>query len=279
MDLVKWGLTPWGQNILTHVSWTLFWAPLVAGLMFLVAHGSYMLLSAHRKRPETETDRLEAAFANLPTRVERHSLMARLFHWVMAAAMFVLLFTAFLPVVGVQIAWVTWHWIAGLVLTGSILFHIIHASFWLDFWSIWVGPKDIPEIKAELLRELGHDVPGPKSGKYPLGNRLYHMAIVVAGLSAVLSGVLMMSRVRTPIFTRNPYLFGDVTWGVTYVAHGLAGVGLVGLVIAHVYFAVRPEKWWITKSMLLGWITRRQYLEHHEPERWPVTANPPTGRS
>src|SRR5678815_3458367 len=238
MDFVKWGMNPWGQNILTHVSWTLFWASLVAGLMFLVAHGSYMLLSAHRKRPETETDRLEAAYANLPARVERHSPMARLFHWVMAASMFVLLFTAFLPVVGVKIAWVTWHWMAGLVLTGSILFHIVHASFWLDFWSIWVGPKDIPEIKAELMRELGHDVPGPKSGKYPLGNRLYHMAIVVAGLSAVLSGVLMMSRVRTPLFTRNPYLFGDVTWGVTYVLHGLAGVGLVGLVIAHVYFCL-----------------------------------------
>ena len=51
MDFVKWGLNPWGQNILTHVSWTLFWASLFAGVMFLVAHGSYMLLSAHRKRP------------------------------------------------------------------------------------------------------------------------------------------------------------------------------------------------------------------------------------
>jgi len=238
-----------------------------------------MLLSAHRKRSETETNRLEAAYSNLPMRIQRHSPMARAFHWVMAASMLVLLFTAFLPVVGVRFPWVTWHWIAGLVLTGSIVFHILHASFWLDFWSIWVGPKDIPEIKAELLRELGHDVPGPKSGKYPLGNRLYHMAIVVAALSAVLTGVLMMWRVRTPFFTRNPYLFSDGTWGVTYVTHGLAGVGLVGLVIAHVYFAVRPEKWWITKSMLLGWITRRQYLEHHEPERWPVGANPPTTRT
>ena len=55
---------------------------------------------------------------------------------------------------------------------------------------------------------------------------------------------------------------------------------LVGLVIAHVYFAVRPEKWWITKSMILGWITRRQYLEHHDPERWTVRrpASPGTGR-
>jgi len=276
MEFVKWGLNPWGQNILTHVSWTLFWASLFAGVMFFVAHGSYMLLSAHRRRPAAETDRLEIIHSNLPERIERHSLMARAFHWVMAASMFVLLFTAFLPVVGVRFAWVTWHWIAGLVLTGSILFHVIHATFWLDFWSIWVGPKDIPEFKAEILRELGQeDVPGPKSGKYPLGNRLYHTAIVVAGLAAVATGVVMMSRVRTPLFTRNPYLFGDGAWGFTYVTHGLAGVGLVGLVIAHVYFAVRPEKWWITKSMLLGWITRRQYLEHHEPDRWSVDANRP----
>jgi cytochrome b subunit of formate dehydrogenase len=277
MDFVKWGLNPWGENILTHVSWTLFWASLVAGVMFLVAHGSYMLLSAHRKRPAAETDNLEKTFASLPERIERHSLMARAFHWVMAAAMFVLLFTAFLPVAGVQFAWVTWHWIAGLVLTGSIVFHIIHASVWLDFWSIWVGPKDVPEMKAEIMRELGRDVPGPKSGKYPLGNRLYHSAIVVTALGAVTTGVLMMPRVRTPFVTRNPYLLGDVAWGVTYVAHGLAGVALVGLVIAHVYFAVRPEKWWITKAMIFGWITRRQYLEHHEPERWRVS-NPPTGR-
>jgi formate dehydrogenase subunit gamma len=278
MDLVKWGMNPWGESILTHVSWTLFWASLVAGLMFLVAHGSYMLLSAHRKRSATETDHLEAKFASLPDRIERHSLMARAFHWVMAAAMFALLFTAFLPVVGVKFPWVTWHWIAGLVLTGSIVFHIIHATVWLDFWSIWVGPKDIPELKAELMRELGRDVPGPKSGKYPLGNRLYHSAIVVTALGAAMTGVLMMSRVRTPLFTRNPYLLGDATWGVTYVAHGLAGVALVGLVIAHVYFAIRPEKWWITKAMILGFITRRQYLEHHEPERWPVVSNPPAGR-
>ena len=188
----------------------------------------------------------------------------------MALSMFTLLFTAFLPIVGIRFAWVTWHWMAGLVLAASILFHIIHASFWLDFWSIWVGPKDIPELKAEIRRELGNDVPGPKPAKYPLGHRLYHLTIVIAGLAAVATGTFMMVRVQTPLFTRNPYLFGDGTWGVVYVTHGLAGVGLVGLVIAHVYFAVRPEKWWITKSMIFGWVTRREYLEHHEPSRWVV---------
>ena len=268
MDVLTWGRSPWGESILTHISWDLLWASLFAGVAFLVAHASYLLLSKHRKRDAAETDSLEAARPELPPRITRHSLAARLFHWVMAASMFVLLFTAFLPIAGVQFAWVTWHWTAGLVLTASILFHVVHAIVAMDFWSIWVGPKDLPELKAELLRELGHDVAGPKPGKYPLGNRLYHTAIVLAGLGVAITGVVMMSRVRTPFFTRNPYLLGDTTWGITYVTHGLAGVGLVGLVIAHVYFALRPEKWWITKSMLLGWITKRQYLEHHDPERW-----------
>src|SRR5207244_3357627 len=266
--------SPWGEWVLTHVSWNLFWASLFAGVLFFVAHASYMLFSAHRKRSTAETDALEAANKNLPVKIERHNMTARLFHWVMSASMFVLLFTAFLPVAGIKFAWVQWHWMAGLVLTGSILFHIVHASFFLDFWSIWVGPKDIPEFKAELMREFGHDVPGPKPGKYPLGNRLYHLAQVVAGLLVILTGVLMMNRVRTPLFTRNPYLFSDFTWGLTYVGHGLAGVAMVGLVIAHVYFAVRPEKWWITKAMIFGWITRRQYLEHHEPSRWKVGPEP-----
>jgi cytochrome b subunit of formate dehydrogenase len=246
------------------------WASLFAGVMFLVAHASYMILSAHRKRTEAETAALEAQYRNLPDKIERHSFMARMFHWVMAASMFVLLFTAFLPIVGVRFAWVEWHWMAGLVLTGAIIYHIIHATFFLDFWSIWIGPKDIPEFKAEMLRELGHEVPGPKSGKYPLGNRLYHMAILVVGMGAAITGMFMMARVRQPLFTRNPYLLADTTWGLTYVLHGVAGVALVGLVIAHVYFAVRPEKWWITKSMILGWVSKRHYLEHHDPSRWKV---------
>jgi formate dehydrogenase subunit gamma len=279
MNFLTWGRNPWGQRVLTHVSWDLLWAALFAGVMFLVAHASYMILSAHRKRSAAETDVLEGIYKHLPAQIERHTFMARMFHWVMAASMFVLLFSAFLPIAGVKFAWVEWHWIAGLVLTGAIIYHIIHATFFLDFWSIWIGPKDIPEFKAEMLREMGQDVPGPKSGKYPLGNRLYHLAILVVGLSASITGMVMMSRIRTPIFSRNPYLLADRTWGFTYVLHGVCGIALVGLVIAHVYFAIRPEKFWITKSMIFGWVTRRQYLEHHDPERWKPRGKTTAARS
>ena len=62
----------------------------------------------------------------------------------------------------------------------------------------------------------------------------------------------MMFRVRTIVFPRNPYLFSDMTWGMMYVLHGLAGVGLIALVMVHVYFAIRPEKLVITKSNVLS---------------------------
>jgi hypothetical protein len=55
-----------------------------------------------------------------------------------------------------------------------------------------------------------------------------------------------------------------------YVLHGLAGVGLIALVMVHVYFAVRPEKLDITKSMIFGSMKRQFYLEHYDPQRWAV---------
>ena len=167
MDFLTWGRNPWGQQVLTHISWDLLWASLLAGVMFLVAHASYMVLSAHRKRSAAETAALEAAHKDLPEHIERHTFMARMFHWVMAASMFVLLFTAFLPIAGFRFPWVTWHWMAGLVLTASIIYHIVHATFWLDFWSIWVGPKDIPEFKSEIMLELGREVPGLPAWQVP----------------------------------------------------------------------------------------------------------------
>jgi cytochrome b subunit of formate dehydrogenase len=203
--------------------------------------------------------------------VPRHSLTARLFHWIMAASMFTLLFTAFLPKVGVQFPWVTYHWIAGVVLTASILFHIIHASFFMDFWAIWPDRIDLRDAWRRTVRAAGKPEPPPdRFAKYPLENKLYHGAIIAAGLSAIITGVFMMSRVRTVFFPRNPYLFSDMTWGMMYVLHGLAGVGLIALIMVHVYFGLRPEKRPITKSMIFGWMSRDFYLKEHDPNRWVV---------
>jgi cytochrome b subunit of formate dehydrogenase len=189
----------------------------------------------------------------------------------MAAAMFVLLFTAFLPKVGVQFNWVAYHWIAGSVLTVSILFHVIHATFYLDFWSIWPDRSDLEDAARRFQRFLGKSAALPrKFAKYPLENKLYHGVVMFSGLAVIVTGVFMMFRVRTIFFSRNPYLFSDMTWGMMYALHGLAGVGLITLTIVHVYFAVRPEKLPITASMIVGSMSREFYLKEHDPSRWVI---------
>jgi cytochrome b subunit of formate dehydrogenase len=269
MGIIERATSPWGQNVPIHIAWFLIWVAAILGLLFLIVHAIYVRYFA--KREEFAGDVPPDLAARLPERVARHSLVARLFHWVMAAAMFTLLFTAFLPKIGIQFDWVTYHWIAGAVLTVSIIFHVIHASFWLDFWSIWPDKADLQDAGRRVRRFFGRPAAPPrKFSKYPLENKLYHGAIIAAGLSAILTGVFMMSRVHTIFFPRNPYLFGDMTWGLMYVLHGLAGVGLIALVMVHVYFAIRPEKLDITKSMIFGSMRREFYLDHYDPERWKV---------
>ncbi len=266
---LQWATDPWGKLVPIHIAWFLIWVSAIAGLLFLMVHATYLRYFAKPRQFAVEASTPPAAA--IPARVPRHSLVARLFHWIMALAMLTLLFTAFLPKVGFRFAWVTYHWIAGVVLTASILFHIFHASFWLDFWSIWPDRIDWTDAYHRMQRFVGRDAPLPrKFAKYPLENKLYHGAILAAGLCAIVTGVLMMLRVRTVFFPRNPYLFSDMTWGMMYVLHGLAGVGLIALVMVHIYFAIRPEKIPITKSMIFGWMSRDFYLEEHDPGRWIV---------
>jgi cytochrome b subunit of formate dehydrogenase len=270
MDLLEWARNPWDLNVPIHIAWFLIWVAVIAGLLFFIVHATYLRYFAKPRQFAPEVP-LSAA-SEIPARVPRHSLAARAFHWIMAASVFTLLFTAFLPLVGVRFPWVTYHWIAGAVLTVSIVFHIFHASFWMDFWSIWPDKIDLTDATHRLRRAIGLPSPPPrKFAKYPLENKLYHGAIIAAGLSAIVTGVFMMLRVRTIFFPRSPYLFSDMTWGMVYVLHGLAGVGLIALIMVHVYFGLRPEKRPITKSMIFGWMSRDYYLAEHDPERWVVT--------
>jgi cytochrome b subunit of formate dehydrogenase len=278
MGIVQWATSPLGQHVPIHIAWFLIWVAVIAALTFLIVHAIYMRFFGREKEFAGDASSLDAV--QLPARIPRHSLTARLFHWVMAVAMLTLLLTAFLPKVGMQFDWVEWHWIAGTVLTISILFHIVHASFFMDFWSIWPDRTDMQDAWNRVGRFFGKPAPLPrKFAKYPLENKLYHETVMLTGLAVVLTGVFMMFRVRTIFFPRNPYLFSDLTWGLMYVLHGLAGVGFITLTIVHIYFAIRPEKLPITAGMLVGTMSREFYLKEHDPSRWTIISpsQPPRG--
>ncbi|WP_428561697.1 MAG: cytochrome b/b6 domain-containing protein [Solidesulfovibrio sp. DCME] len=264
MNLVVRGASPWGQPIILHAAWSLLWLCLAGAAAFVVVHALWAGRRAGAPAGPVPPE-LAGAF---PGAVARHSFVARVFHWLMAACVLTLLATAFSPRFGLAFDWVGPHVLAGAVLVAAIAFHIAHAITCQDVGAIWPVPADWPQLRAVLFPPRD-GAAMPRAGKYPLGNKLFHLGAVVVGLTLAATGTAMLWRVRTPFVTRDPYrVFGDGGWGVVYALHGLAAMALAGLVVIHVYFAIRPEKRPITRSMLVGTMDRDFYLGHHDPARW-----------
>src|ERR1044072_4517368 len=96
-------------------------------------------------------------------RIQRHKSIDRAYHWLMAASVLILLLTAFLPILGIKFEWVGIHWVTGLVLTVIVLFHIIRATIWQNFWAMMIDGTDL-------------SAPFAKPGKYSPAQKLYHLA-------------------------------------------------------------------------------------------------------
>jgi len=202
-------------------------------------------------------------------RIARHKLTDRAFHWLNAIATLTLVATSFLPIAGIKFDWIMIHWIAGVVLTGLVLFHIVRALGWQDRRAMGLGRADLKGAVqglrwgARLSRQ-----PPARPGKYPLPQKLFHHGMALVILVAIGTGLLMLLKIDTPFWGRDPYILSGYTWGIVYVLHGLSAMAVLAMVVVHVYFAVRPEKLWITRSMIAGWITRKEYEDHFDPELW-----------
>jgi formate dehydrogenase subunit gamma len=203
-------------------------------------------------------------------RIVRHALPDRLFHWVAAACVLTLLGTAFLPIVGVEFGWVTAHWMAGLALAAAVLYHVVRVLVRGSWRAMWVGRADAADVVDAASAVLKRKLPARLPGKYSVAQKLIHHAFAVVLLTTLVTGGLMLLRIDTPWWQRNPYLLADATWGIVYVLHGLAALALVTMVMLHVYFALRPEKLKFTRAMILGWITRSEFDAHHDKQRWRV---------
>ena len=203
-------------------------------------------------------------------RIVRHALPDRLLHWISAACVLTLLGTAFLPILGMEFAWVTVHWASGLVLAAAVLFHVVRVLVRGTWGAMWIGRTDFADALEIARAALRRALPTRRPGKYSVAQKLIHHAFAAVVLTTLVTGGLMLLRIDTPWWQRNPYLLADSTWGIVYVLHGLAALLLVTMVMMHVYFALRPEKLKFTRAMIRGWITRAEFDEHHDPNRWRV---------
>jgi formate dehydrogenase subunit gamma len=185
--------------------------------------------------------------------VLRHAGVDRLFHWLMALVMTVLLATSLLPVIGVRFAWYTIHWVSGLLLTVIILFHIVRALFW--------------QRPASMLTLDSADLGGGRSGKYTPAQKLMHLAWTVAILVAIVTGLLLLQKAGVPFLERDPYARSLSTWGALTLLHDLAALLSVFLILVHVYFGVLPEKRGYLRAMIGGRIARADLAAEHDLNR------------
>lgn len=246
MEIVVHKNDVWGQEVLLGVSWDLLWLIVVASFVVIIVH---LLVMAVRTRPE------QAAAEG--TRLNRHAKSDRIFHWVMAVSTLVLLFTGILPIIGVKFGWLTIHWISGIVLTASVLFHIVRSLFWQDPLSMWVAPRDLREPFDSTQ----------KPGKYSLAQKAMHLAMTLVVLVVIGSGLVMLSLIDTPLWARLAWL-SEGALGWVFVLHGASTLALIALTALHIYFGVRPEKLFYTRSMIKGWISKPELEAHHDPARW-----------
>jgi len=246
MDIVEVKQDVWGREVLLGISWDLLWVVLALTAVAIIVH---IVIMAFLKQPP----RPSAAGSHLM----RHAGVDRGFHWIMAISVFALLFTGVLPIVGVDFSWLTIHWVSGLILTGAVVFHTVRAIFWQKPKEMWLGPSDLREPFDA----------GAKPGKYSLAQKGMHHAMTVLVLLVIGTGLVLFAMIDTPWWNRSNAL-DEATLGWVFLLHGASTLGLIGLVALHVYFALRPEKRFYTRSMISGWISEDELQANHDPGRW-----------
>ena len=169
----------------------------------------------------------------------RHKLPDRLFHWIMAALVIILLVTAFLPILGIKFNWVPTHWIAGVFLIFVTIFHL--------YRSLWVhGITEMLPTRDDLKFKTSTDQ------KYDLNQKLYHWSIATIMIVLLVTGGIMLAKIDTPLWNRDPSILSDWNWGIVYFLHGAASLLLIFFFILHIYFAFLPEHRDLLRSMVFG---------------------------
>lgn len=178
----------------------------------------------------------------------RHRGPDRAFHWLMALAVILLTGTAFLPIIGVRFDWLPIHWIAGVALTVLILFHLVRVALLHGVREMMPGSEDLREMAADLSGKATDLRPA----KYDAYQKGYHWSSAIAVLVLVVTGLLMLVKIDTPFWRRDPSLLSDPQWGIVYVIHGLASLALLFLIIVHIYFSILPEHRRVLAAMIRG---------------------------
>ncbi|NIO06415.1 MAG: hypothetical protein GTO13_23230 [Proteobacteria bacterium] len=205
--------------------------------------------------------------------LERYTLPQRIFHWVNAVSIFLLLISGLAIYAPNLFAFMnlktsTWFelhmWLVPLFL-GGVAFHIIHSAFFLDrLGYLWFGKAEQHRLATILRNFFGLTKEYPRLGKYHPAQILVHWGFFANLMALTLTGFIIWKPLRHLIPLR---LFG-LGWDFIFfnrILHDFFTASLAAMIIGHVYFAVLIKKNWPDlKAMFTGKIPLEEYAKYHE---------------
>jgi len=224
--------------------------------------------------------------------VERFTLTQRAGHWVMAISIFALMLSGFLIMntdvtVGALpgVSWLALHEVTGIILIGYTVFHVGHVAYKGTWMKMWFSRKDLEDQLVRVKNFLGLTEEYPRQFEYPGAQKMLHAGVTGATLGLIVTGLVLLRRLNVPFLWDGTREFtflgigftlgqagslGLVSW--SFVVHDFLAIAMVSLVMGHVYFALRPQEWGVTRSMITGNVPVEMYAEKYDPRSWTVGA-------
>ncbi len=284
-----------GREVVVGLSWdVLLLIAFVATLTFLVHYVLREILNPteHTDSQGPSKDEVERSLeAQGVEEIDRFSLAQRASHWVMAISIFAMMLSGFIimnnqvtvkAVAGVS--WLSIHIVSAIVLIGYVAFHLGHVAYKGTWGKMWVGTKEAKDLITRFKNLIGLTDEYPRQFEYPSAQKLLHWGVTGVTFGVILTGLVLWRRVEflalfwdaTREFTFLGVEFGLgtadslglISW--SFVLHDFFAIGMLGLVMGHIYFALRPNEWAITKSMITGKVTVEEYAEKYSPASWQI---------
>lgn len=284
-----------GQEVVVGLSWDILLVfALVASLVFLVHFVVRELLNptGHTVgEDEPSPDEIETELeAKGVEEVQRFTVAQRASHWIMAISIFGLMLSGFIIMnndvtVGALpgLSWLLIHEITAIVLIGYVFFHLGHVAYKGTWGEMWIGRRDVEDQYVRVKNFFGRTDEYPRQFKYPGAQKVLHWSVTGATFGLIITGLVLLRRVNfEPLWSMTrEFSFLGIEFGLgtadqlglvawSFVLHDFFAVAMVALVMGHVYFALRPQEWEITKSMITGNVSVRGYAEKYSPESWRV---------
>ena len=91
--------------------------------------------------------------------------------------------------------------------------------------------------------------------------------MVMVSVSALVNSLVIVAMIDTPWWERTNSI-SEATLGWMFFIHGLSTLALIAVTAMHIYFGLRPDKLFYTRSMIKGWISEEELAANHDRDRW-----------